>query len=41
MDHRYEMDGPEIETRLEQHFPHLALESTVLPIQWVQGLSRR
>jgi len=40
---RYGMDGPGIEFRWEQDFPHPsrpALESTQPPIHWVRDLSR-
>jgi len=39
----YGLDGPGIESRWEQDFPHLsrpALRATEPPVQWVPGLSR-
>ena len=39
----YGLDGPGIESRWRQNFPHLsipALRPTQPPVQWVQGLSR-
>jgi hypothetical protein len=38
---RYGLDGPGIESRWVQAFPHLsrpALEPTQLPIKWLPGL---
>ena len=40
---RYELDGPEIDSRWRQDFPHSsrpAVEPRQPPIQWVTGLSR-
>jgi len=40
---RYGLDGPGIESRLGQDFPHPsrpALRPTQAPIQWLPGLSR-